>query len=112
MVDFDQLRRRLLEDRSALQLRLNEHQQAGATVQLDQTRVGRLSRMDAMQQQAMAKAELSRAKQQLRRIGNALQRLDADDFGFCVDCGEAIAAARLLVDPTVVLCFACAEQRS
>lgn len=106
------VKQRLLEEQANLQTRLAELEQAGATVELDQTRVGRLTRMDAMQQQAMAKAELGRAQQQLRRISSALSRLETDDFGLCIDCDESIADARLLANPTVVLCINCAEHRA
>ena len=55
--------------------------EASAVVELDQTKVGRLSRMDAMQAQAMAQASAERREVMLRRIEAALQRLDDDEFG-------------------------------
>jgi DnaK suppressor protein len=70
-------------------------------VELDQTTVGRLSRMDAMQVQAMAiEAE--------RRRSLELRRIDEDEYGYCVRCGEAIAAKRLALDPTTPTCIGCA----
>jgi DnaK suppressor protein len=81
--------------------------QAEQTVELDQARVGRLSRMDAMQAQAMSK-ETGR-RQKLLQIEAALKRLENDDYGYCQECGDEIAPARLAVDPTVLLCIRCAE---
>ena len=81
-----------------------------AVVELDQSKVGRLSRMDAMQAQAMAQAAVSRRKQQLRRIEVALQKLKDDEFGFCAVCEELINPLRLQLDPTVLMCINCAEQ--
>jgi len=78
------------------------------TVELDQTSVGRLSRMDAMQGQAMAKATGARRVQRRQRIAAALARIDAGDFGYCMECGEEIAPARLELDPTVPTCINCA----
>ncbi len=78
-------------------------------VELDQQSVGRLSRMDAMQVQAMAQAQEDRRQAQLRRIDGALQRLAEGEYGACVECGEDIAPKRLEIDPTVAKCVDCAD---
>ena len=80
-------------------------------VELDQTRQGRLSRMDAMQGQAMAQASEARRGQQIVRLKAALQRIESGEFGECIDCGEAIAEARLKNDPAATLCIECAGAR-
>ena len=79
------------------------------TVMLDQQSVGRLSRMDALQQQAMAKATQGRRAQSRTRIQAALARIDDGEFGYCVDCGEEIPVKRLELDPTVPTCVSCAS---
>ena len=79
------------------------------TVTLDQQSVGRLSRMDAMQQQAMAKATQTRRNQMKLRIKNTLARMDEGEFGYCADCGEDIPIKRLELDPTVATCVSCAS---
>lgn len=79
------------------------------TVMLDQTSVGRLSRMDAMQGQAMAKAEEQRRQLALRRITGALSRIETGEYGECIECGEWIGARRLEGDPLVLKCIDCAE---
>ncbi len=109
MTQHDALRQRLLDQQQQLRQTVEERKQAEKTVELDQTRVGRLSRMDAMQMQAMAKAEQGRALLQLKRIAAALKRMDNDEYGDCLECGQAIAEARLAVDPAVPLCIGCAE---
>lgn len=78
-------------------------------VELDQQSVGRLSRQDALQQQAMAKAQDTRRLLEIRKIAAALQRIDSGDFGWCEGCGEAIAVKRLEIDPTALLCVNCAS---
>ena len=77
-------------------------------VELDQQSVGRLSRMDAMQVQAMAQAVEVRRKGRLQRIEAALKRLDEGEFGYCADCGEDIPMKRLAVDLTLTHCVDCA----
>ena len=78
-------------------------------VELDQTRVGRLSRMDAMQAQAMSVETGRRRRQHLVEIEKALERIEAGDYGECLECGEAIHPGRLEANPTATLCIACAE---
>lgn len=80
-----------------------------APVELDQTGVGRLSRMDAMQQQAMATAQAARRAARLRALAAARARLDAGRFGLCTECGEPIALRRLDLDPTLTRCADCAS---
>jgi DnaK suppressor protein len=80
-------------------------------VELDQQSVGRLSRMDAIQQQAMALASQQRRRNESQQIGAALKRIDEGDFGWCAACGEAIPRGRLEIDPTVTLCVVCASDR-
>lgn len=80
-----------------------------ATVTLDQQSVGRLSRMDAMQQQAMAQATFARRQAQATRAKSALKRIENGEFGECLECGEKIAPKRLLHDPTLPLCITCAS---
>lgn len=77
--------------------------------ELDQSRVGRLSRMDAMQQQAMAQASTRRTEVELQRIRTALQRMKGGEYGICSKCEEEIAEGRLRVDPATLICIACAR---
>lgn len=77
-------------------------------VELDQQSVGRLSRMDAMQQQAMAAAQDSRRHGRVRAVEAAIKRLDAGEFGWCHSCGEFIGQKRLELNPTIMRCRGCA----
>jgi len=84
-------------------------QQAEEVVDLDQTRVGRLSRMDAMQAQAMSMETGRRRRRHMLDIDAALERIRVSDYGDCFECGEIINPARLNADPTATLCISCAE---
>jgi DnaK suppressor protein len=80
-----------------------------AIVTLDQQSVGRLSRMDALQNQAMARAQQARRDTEAVRLTAALRRIETGDFGFCDDCGDAIAPRRLELDPAATRCISCAS---
>jgi DnaK suppressor protein len=109
-VDLEHYRTLLLRQREEITSHTATRAEAGRTVELDQTRTGRLSRMDALQGQAMAQAAQQRAQMQLRRIEAALARLDAGDYGLCAQCEEPIAPRRLEADPAAPLCISCAER--
>jgi len=79
-------------------------------VELDQTSVGRLSRMDALQNQAMQVETERRREIELQRIDAALARLDSDEYGYCVSCGEEISPKRLDMDLATPVCVDCAHK--
>lgn len=108
MTDFQHL---ITQRIAELEGRAESSKEATATVELDQTRQGRLSRMDALQGQAMAQAAERRRGHELQRLQAALTRLERGDFGECLECGEPIAEARLRADPGATLCLECASER-
>jgi len=82
---------------------------AADTVELDQARVGRLSRMDALQAQQMALETARRRQQQLARVEGALRRIESGGYGDCFKCGDPIDPRRLAADPTQTRCMNCAD---
>ena len=106
---MDSMKRKLIEIREQLERLATTGDASAAVVELDQSRVGRLSRMDAMQAQAMAQASGQRREKMLRDISAALKRIDEGDFGICENCDEPINPKRLEVDPTARLCIDCAS---
>ena len=106
--DIDGYRAALIAEREALADEDAAGRDDRAAVELDQQSVGRLSRMDAMQRQAMAQATMRRRAARAARIRAALERIEEEEFGWCQDCGEPIARARLDLDPTIATCVSCA----
>lgn len=109
-LDLDAMRAKLLARREALQEEDRISSEGREPVTLDQDSVGRLSRIDAMQLQEMALAQARRRKTELGAIDAALQRIGEGEFGYCLKCGEDIAAARLEHSPSVTTCIACAKE--
>lgn len=107
--DPDDVRRKLRAAREALFAEDALAEADRATVTLDQESVGRLSRIDAMQVQAMALAQARRRQAKRGAIDAALSRLDEGEFGYCLKCGEEIAGLRLERDPAVTTCIDCAR---
>lgn len=110
-IDIEHFRERLLHLREEI-LGLEETRDgASGTVHLDQSSVGRLSRMDALQQQAMAKSGQQRARQALLLIEAALRRCEDGSYGYCLDCDEPINPRRLELDPAAPRCVTCTQAR-
>ena len=107
-LDLDAARQRLEARRDDLKAQSERSAEDRAAVALDQQSVGRLSRMDAMQQQAMAEAQERQRVVELQRIDVALRRIRDGDYGTCDACGEDIAEGRLAIDPSAALCVKCA----
>lgn len=104
--DFKQ---QLLDLKQDSQQDLIDGNHSTGVVNLDQQSVGRLSRMDAMQNQQMALESQRRSQLQLIAIEKALKRIENGTFGLCEECDEWINPKRLAVNPTVTLCIECAR---
>ncbi len=104
-----ELKSQLLELREDLMSLHAAEQEGSSTVELDQARVGRLSRMDALQGQAMSIETQRRRQLLLKDITSALERIDAGDYGLCRDCDADINVDRLRINPASPLCIDCAS---
>lgn len=102
------LRAHRAEIAAALALSMDD----GDVVELDQQRVGRLSRMDAMTQMEMSRATRARMQIELRRVDAAIARLESGRFGACCRCQEPIEANRLQSDPATPFCLPCFKEVS
>jgi DnaK suppressor protein len=105
-----QYKQQLLEKRQTLLDLQATSSDASQTVELDQTSVGRLSRMDALQGQAMSKERERRREVEVQKINAALGRIESGVFGYCASCDELIASKRLDFDPSAALCIDCANK--
>jgi DnaK suppressor protein len=106
---LDIYRKALISPREEIGQLNTDSKDAAGTVALDQSKVGRLSRMDALQAQQMAQETARRRQLQLQKIDNALRRMEAADYGHCFKCGDEIGAARLNFDPASTRCVGCID---
>lgn len=108
-VDTEKFSQRLLQLRADLLNIAETSKESARPVVLDQTSVGRLSRMDAMQSQQMAQETIRRRESRLVKIEGALKRIEDGDFGYCYVCGEEIDPRRLFAEPTTTRCVSCID---
>ena len=104
---YEELRADLVALRRSLEEAVEAGESASGTVALDQSAVGRLSRMDAMQVQEMAKAAVRNHKRRLVQVANALRLAEDDEYGLCRACEDPIGYPRLKARPETPLCLRC-----
>jgi len=104
-----QIHQKLLTQKAELEALCSETAENRRPVALDQQSVGRLSRMDSLQIQAMDKAQQQARRKQIIRINSALERLELGDYGYCVTCDEKIGQKRIELDLATPLCVKCAK---
>ncbi|ESR72548.1 molecular chaperone DnaK [Pseudomonas aeruginosa VRFPA05] len=107
----EQLRNRLLAEQKETIEAMQQAKQSAAPVELDQSSFGRVSRIDALQQQAIAQGLLERLTVRKRKVEAALARLDAGTYGMCCACQGDVEPERLNADPAVVFCQECKTNR-
>ncbi len=105
-----ELHQALLTLRKELQQLLENSSDGAQPVSLDEP-IGRLSRMDAMQQQSMIQANRRTTQTRLTRIESALRRHASNEYGLCVGCEEEIGYARLKAQPEAPFCIDCQGTR-
>jgi len=101
--------------RMDIQKRINEAEGSLDTLR-EQTKpvppsvaIGRLTRMDAIQQKHMAEANLKSAEVLIKNLKQALEKLDDPEFGICSICGKDIPMGRILAVPEAKICIQCAS---
>ncbi len=109
-IDLQYFKKRLQDRKKDIEQIKEAKKEDTAPVELDQARVGRLSRMDAMQQQAMSQASDRLMDVERQRIQTALKRIESEEYGYCILCDEEIAIKRLEFDPSLLTCITCAQE--
>lgn len=107
--ELQELKQKLVDLQTDLKVRLKDDEESSGVVELDQSRQGRLSRIDALQAQEMARESARRHRRELARVSAALERVEAGEYGDCVACGEEIDPRRLDIDPAAARCIDCAR---
>ena len=71
--------------------------------------IGRVSRMDAINNKSIVDAALRKAKERLKGLKSSLDKLDSSDFGVCIKCKNNIPIERILLAPQSSFCVNCAQ---
>lgn len=107
---IEQFRQRLAEEREEILTSLEASRASAKPHELDQARIGRLSRMDSMQSSAMAQEAVRRLESELVAIDAAMERLKQGEYGRCKMCRRDIDVIRLDLFPATEVCSICARK--
>ena len=109
-LDIEGRRLVLLALRTELKKVVSSASEGARVVDLDEP-IGRISRVDAMQQQKMVAANRAAVQQRRQQVEAALGRIESGEYGECVGCGEEIDPRRLMAQPEASLCVECQGAR-
>jgi DnaK suppressor protein len=110
-VGITNFKQQLESQKKNLQIQLQQSDDSTKPVTLDQQSVGRVSRIDAIQQQQMASANKDHTIALLKQVDAALKRIKSDSYGLCLVCDEPIALPRLQAQPHAANCITCQSKQ-
>lgn len=102
-----QLHEELLRTLTRLERSVTRHGSASRPAEMDQTCIGRLSRIEALQNQSFTQGLKEREKIRFEQVLDALRRIEDGSYGICAACKVAIPSERLLVFPETRTCTRC-----
>jgi DnaK suppressor protein len=107
-MDKAEIRQKIREQIQKTEQTIEEYREMSKPVAPDAA-IGRISRMDAINNKSVTEAALRQAERKLLQLERAFNEVDAPHFGKCKKCGEEIPLGRILIKPESTFCVKCAE---
>ena len=107
-MNMNELKQILLDEISKTELLVKEYQELTKPISPD-VAIGRISRMDAINNKSVTEAALRQAEEKLRNLQRVSSKIDDKDFGICVKCHKPIPLGRILIRPESLDCVNCAK---
>lgn len=104
----DDIKLRIDEEISKTSTLIKEYKELTKPISPD-CAIGRVSRMDAINNKSVAEASLRQAENKLQSLQRVLSQMDSDEFGICLKCKKQIPIGRILIRPQSLLCVNCAQ---
>jgi len=108
MLDKEEIRNRITEEITATTTLVKKYTELAKPI-APENAIGRISRMDAINNRAVTEAALNKSKEKLNNLKVALTKVDDSDFGLCIRCKQPIPTGRILLMPQAVRCVNCAR---
>jgi DnaK suppressor protein len=103
----EEIKTKILDEIRKTEQLIGEYKELTKPVAPDDA-IGRISRMDAINNKSVTEASLRQAEEKLRNLNQVLSRIDTSDFGICIKCGKPIPEGRILYRPESLTCVNCA----
>jgi len=107
-VDLIQIKAKILSEIAKTEKIIADYQELTKPISPDDA-IGRISRMDAINNKSVVEASLRKAEEKLIGLNHVLDTLGDNDFGLCRNCNQPIPLGRILYRPESVLCVNCAR---
>jgi len=104
----NEMKQKLLDEISNTKKSIEEYKEMTKPVAPDNA-IGRLSRIDAINNKSVTEAALRQAEEKLRNLNRVFSQLGSKDFGLCLKCKKQIPLGRILIRPESLYCINCAE---
>ena len=103
----EKIEQNILQEIAKTEILIEEYKELTLPVAPDDA-IGRISRMDAINNKSVTEASLRQAEQKLLNLQRVLSRVGTSDFGICIKCGKPIPEGRILYRPESLTCVNCA----
>jgi DnaK suppressor protein len=107
-MDSDEIKQKLLEEISLTKITIKEYKELSKPIEPD-CAIGRVSRMDAINNKSVVEASLRQAESKLRNLQRVFSQLGSKEFGICLKCKKPIPIGRILIRPESLFCVNCAQ---
>lgn len=103
-----EIKKIIKEEIAKTEAKISEYKQQSQPVEPENA-IGRISRMDAINNKSVVEAALRKAEEKLKKLDYALSQVDKEGFGICTRCKNPIPSGRILLMPQSVHCVKCAR---
>ncbi|MDB4682840.1 TraR/DksA family transcriptional regulator [Crocinitomicaceae bacterium] len=107
-VEKQDVKNRILEELKKTEEAILDYKESTKPISPENA-IGRVSRMDAINNKSVVEAALRKAEEKLNKLKLVLNKVDDADFGICIRCGEPIPIGRVLLMPQSRNCVRCAQ---
>jgi len=105
---YDEIKQKITEEISKTETVIKEYKELSKPIEPD-CAIGRVSRMDAINNKSVVEASLRQAESKLRNLQRVFSQLGSDEFGICLKCKQPIPLGRILIRPESLFCVNCAQ---
>jgi len=107
-INKTEIKAKILAEINKTQKHVEEYKELTKPVEPENA-IGRISRMDAINNKSVTEAALRKAEDKLNKLNIALSKVNDDDFGRCIRCNKTIPVGRILIMPQARTCVACSH---
>jgi len=108
MEGIEDIKQKILDEISKTESSIKEYKEMSGPVEPDDA-IGRISRMDAINNKSVTEATLRQAEEKLKNLKRVYSQLGTKEFGLCLKCRKEIPLERILIRPESLYCVSCAK---